>query len=359
MSILDCVLLSQKGDALVFTTSTAEAQLTIPAPLVVVGGKFDKAVALPVGGITSFLSTLPDSVVTITLDENHTITMSYCIGSDDKVKEGLVSLSFQDGDIFPFLPSLKGDNITHIALPTDTLLNAIEQGHVFSAHDDIRHTLNTLCLDVSEDHSECYIVATDGRSLYKETYTADFFRAGQPRKIMVPNQIFRVLSAFSGCNDINVESDGQTLRFTGGNIEFLCKEVEGNYPNYNAVIPRNNPYYITVDKREMVDAVKRVSIFGNGESGLIKLEKNGMFINVSSANIDYATSSQEQVFISDVQCEDGFTIGLNATIFINALKAIDADIIRIDLIDPTRPCVCTAADGIARVLTLCMPMRIE
>lgn len=359
MAILDCVLLSKKGDNLVFTTSTTDSQLTIAAPINVIGGTFDGAVALPVNGIVSFLSTLPDSVVTLTLDDNHAITLDYCLGADDKVKEGRASLTYQDGSEFPLMPEFCADNITHLSLPTSTLLNAIEQAKVFSAHDEVRPVINSLCLDMSDDAKECYMVATNGIIVYKETYTGDFFMSGQPRKFMIYNAYFRVLSAFVGCEQIDIETDGQTLRFTSGDIEFLCKAIEGNYPNYNAVIPKGNPFYIKFDKKEMMDAVKRVSIFGNSESGLVRLTKSSMFVNVLSRNNEYATSSNEQVFITDAHCNEDFAIGINSTNLLNTLNAIDADTIRMDLSDPTRPCLCTADDPSPRVLTICMPMRLD
>lgn len=359
MAILDNVLLSQKDDSLFFTTSSAEAQLTVAAPLNIIDGTFTTPIALPINGIISFLSTLPDSVVTFTINDGLEMTMNYCLGSDDKVKEGSASLTCLDGCNFPFISGLKGEDCMHIELPTDALIGAIDLAKDFTAKDDLRVTMNTLFVDVPADPTECYFVATDGKVLYKKTYNGNFFIGGHPAPFMIHNSYFRALSAFTGCEKVDVQTDGNTLRFASDTTEFICKAVEGNYPNYNAVIPKQNPYNVVFDKKEMLDAVKRVSIFGNTESGLIKLEKNGMFVTVSSFNNEYGTGSSEQVFIDNASCIDGFSIGVNSAYFTSTLSAIDADSILMEMSDPSRPCICKASCPSPRTLTLCMPMRIE
>lgn len=360
ISILDNVLLSQKNGNFVFTTATTDSQLTIAAPLSVISGTFTSPMALPVNGMVSFLSTLPECVVNLTINDDKSLVLDYCFGSGDKVKTGKVSLTYLDGGEFPLIPGLS-DGVTRITLPSDMFLGAIEQAKVFSARDELRMVLNTLCIDIAEDASECYFVATNGKLIIKQTHRPDhpLMQAGNPRPIVIYNGYFRAISAFASCESIDIETDGQSIRLSSGDIEFVCKAVEGKYPNYNAVIPKGNPYYITFDKKELCDAIKRVSIFGNTEMGMVQLQFEGMFINVSARDMEFSTESSEQVFVGDSKCDTGFSIGVNATQITNSLMAIDADTIRMQLSDPSRPCVCTADEASPSVLTLCMPMRLQ
>ena len=110
------------------------------------------------------------------------------------------------------------------------------------------------------------------------------------------------------------------------------------------------------NKKEMLEIIKRVCVFGEKRYNTIVLTKNGMFLNVSAEDLDYSTASDDQVFIVDSQCAEQFRIGFNAVRIENSLNAIDADNVRMELSAPNRPIVITADKPAPKVLTLCMPM---
>jgi len=367
ISILDNVLLSRRADGqFLFTAATQDSQLTIPAPLNLLDGKFEAPVALPVNGIISYLSTLPDCVVNLTLGDNHSLTLDYCTGNDDRVKKGKVSLAYLDGNEFPKVSGIDSDNKLHICLPASVILPAIEQAKIFSATDELRLVMNTLCIHVSDDTSECYLVSTDGHSLIKITHTnnpatggSDFFRGGSPAKMLVHNRFFKTISAFSACESIDILTDGNTIIFSSNDIEFICKAVEGNYPNYNSVIPKNNPFFITVNKKELLNVIKRVSLFGSDATKLVKIQKEGMFLNVSAQDIDFSTYAEDQALIINSECNDGLTIGFHSQKLSNVLNAINTNDVRINLSEPSRPAVITPDDPNPLVMTLAMPMLLN
>ena len=358
MSIFEHVLLTRRDDKLFFTTATSESQLTIPAPLTIASGNLDAPVALPLGGMVSYLASLPDCVVTVTLGDDHSLVLDYCLGSDDKVKTGKASLVYLDGNEFPIFPELSGD-ITHIQLPSSLFINAVEQAKNFSGNDPLRVVLNCLCVDVV-DAAECYLVASNGHTLIKYTHTgSEFLLSGSPTKILISNVFFRPISAFAGCEHINVQTNGQTIRIASGDIDFRCKNVEGRYPNYNSVIPRENPHTLVFDKKELLSVIKRISIFGSVESQLISLGKNGMFLDCNACNFEASTTASEQVFLTDAECPDNFKIGVHSAYITNVISAIDSDTIRFHMSDPSKPIVVTADEPSPRVLTLAMPMLLN
>lgn len=367
LPILDNVLLSMNADGrFYFTTSTGDAQLSVPAPLTIFDGKFTAPVALPLGIITSFLAALPECTVTLVFDEKaSTLKFEYCTEVGDKVKEGEVSVAYYDGKEYPLLKPAT-ENCTHISLPMAVLNSVLAQAKDFIKIDDLRPVMNCLCIDIADDLSELNFVASDGNTLYRRTYSNDpakggseFFRGGEACRILVSLLYFRTLSAFDGCDTVDIQTDGRTIYFSAPDVELTCRAIEGRYPNYRAVIPTGNPYYICVGKAEALAVCSRVSLFSDRSNNNIVLKKEGMFLNVSARDLDYSTAAEDQVLIADSECQDGFSIAFSVQKFITAMSAISADDVRIQMSEPNRAVVITANSPAPDTLTLCMPMLID
>lgn len=367
IAILDNVLLTRKGEQFFLTSSTTEAQLTIPAPLTICNGTYDRDIVLPIKMLSALLGTLPDCVVTFDIpDDSQSFTVEYCTSSEDNVKPGKAQMCLFPGGDFPQMEQPKAEQSSVISLPMSLFHSVVDTADKFAVNDELRPQLSCLCIDVAEDRSEVVFVGTNGQTLVKMTHSndpakggSDFFRSGDPCKMLIHRSYFRTISAFEGSEDITIENDGHTIRFTSGETELICKQVEGRYPNYNAVIPKNNPFYVVFDKKEMLDILRRVSLFSSSASNLVKIVKNGMFLTVSASDEDFAVSGEDQVCIADAQCDDNFRIGLKSTAFQTCINSIPSDTIRMQLIDPTRAVVITADDPAPKVMTLCMPMILN
>lgn len=367
LAILDNVLLTHdENKGFLFISGSSSSQLTIPAPLTLFDGEFEKPVALPIKTFIPFLATLPDCTISMDFDmECKSIALTYCTDSNGNTKEGKASIPFLDGADFPMLVEPKGETI-QLVLPWPFMSNVLTHAGNFTATDELRPQMTCLCIDVADDSSNVLFVATDAQSLIKTTYTNDpatggseFLKSGKPERMLLPQQYFRTMSVFDGCEVVEIESDTHTIKFMADGIEFVCKSIDMKYPNYSSVIPTGNPYYISFNKKEMQEIVKRVSVFGDKSQNLIVFQKNGMFLDVSARDMDYSTSADDQVLILASQCDDNFRIGINAGKLENALSAIDSDNVRMQLSEPNRPLLFTADDPSSRVLTLCMPMLVH
>ena len=349
------------------TSSTTEAQLTIPAPLTLCGGKFDNPIVLPIKMLSSLLGTLPDCVVTLdVVEDGQTFTVEYCTGSGDSVKSGKASMAYFSGDEYPQMVLPNSEKSTIISLPGQLFRSVIDTADKFVQIDELRPTLSSLCVDIADDRSEVIFAATDGHILTKITHNndpqkggSDFFRKGEPCKTLIHRNYFRTLSAFDGCEEISIENDGNTIRFSSGDIELICKHMEGKYPNYNGVIPKSHPYFVIFEKKEMLDILRRVSLFSNSASNLVKVEKNGIFINVSASNMDFSMSGEDQVLISNAECPDNFRIGLKSSAFQTCINSIPSDTIRMQLLDSMHAVVLNADTPAPKVMTLVMPMVLD
>ena len=367
IAILDNVLLTRKGEQFFLTSSTTEAQLTIPAPLTICNGTYDRDIVLPIKMLSALLGTLPDCVVTFDIpDDSQSFTVEYCTSSEDNVKPGKAQMCLFPGGDFPQMEQPKAEQSSAISLPMSLFHSVVDTADKFAIMDELRPQLSCLCVDVAEDRSEVVFVGTNGQTLVKMTHSndpakggSDFFRGGKPGNMLIHRNYFRTISAFDGSEDITIENDGHTIRFTSGETELICKQVEGRYPNYNAVIPKNNPFYVVFDKKEMLDILRRVSLFSSNASNLVEIKKNGIFLTVSASDADFSVAGEDQVCIADAQCDDNFRIGLKSTAFQTCINSIPSDTIRMQLLDPTRAVVITADDPAPKVMTLCMPMILN
>ena len=370
IAILSNVLLTQRKDdgKFFFVSATTDSELIIPAPLTIVEGSFKEDVVLPITSLLSLLSTLPaDCVVTMDLsqDKDRSMNIEYCTQNGENVKKGNVSLVYFSAESFP--RAAQPDNASlHISLPMSTFSNVLSHAGKFVSDSDLRPVMRCLCIDVAEDRSEVIFVASNGHVLIKlihtnnpETGGSNFFRSGTPGKILVYSCFFKTLSVFDGCEDIDIEANESMVRFTAGDITFVCKKAEGQYPNYNSVIPRNNPHKITVDKRELANVVKRVALFSSESSNLIVLKKDGMFLDVSAQDLDFNMSANDQVLVTDGTCPEGHSIGFKASSLLDVLAPIPSDTVTLHLSDPSHAGVVTANESSPRALTLLMPMILN
>ena len=370
VAILANVLLTQRKEdgQFFFVSATTDSELIIPAPLTIVEGSFKEDAVLPIGNLLSLLSTLPaDCVVTMDLsqDKERNMNIEYCTQSGENVKKGNVSLIYFGAESFP--RAAQPDNAAlHISLPMTIFKNVLSHAGKFIDNSELHPIMNCLCIDVAEDRSDVTFVASNGHVLIKlihtnnpETGGSDFFREGTPGKMLVHSAYFKTLSASEECEDIDIECNENMVRFTSGDITFVCKKVEGKYPNYNSAIPKNNPYTVVVDKRELASVVKRVALFASESSNLIVLKKDGMFLDITAQDLDFSMAANDQVLINDSTCPEGHSIGFKASSLLDVLAPIPDDSICLHLSDPSSAAVITANESSPRALTLLMPMIIN
>ena len=370
MAILANVLLTQRRDGdgkFFFISATSDSQLTIPAPFSIVEGKYSKDIVLPVAMLTSFIGTLPgDCVVTFDISEDsQDFTIEYCTGDGENVKTGKVSLGYDKADDFPLARKI-GDEYTEVVFPMSVFKSVLGNAGKFVAADELRPVMNCLCIDVTEDFSEAVFVASDGHKLFKQIHPnkpeqggSDFYRQGAAMKILVHSQYLKVLSVFEDCEDINIQCDGKMVRFASGDIEYVCTLVDGKYPNYNSVIPKDTPYYAVCNKRELLSIIKRISLFSSESSKLISMKKDGMFLDISAQDIDFSVSGEDQVLVTDSECPEGFLIGFSWLTLMDSVNAIPTENVRLNFIDKSRAITVTEDNPASKVTTLVMPMLLN
>jgi len=223
--------------------------------------------------------------------------------------------------------------------------------------------MSAVALDVKDE--QVIFVGTDGHSLYKyEYFHGAPFLSGEKTVILIPNTIVGSLQTpFLGVEAIEVLYDGKHVCLRAGDISFTIRDIEKKYPNYNSVIPKSNPYHVILPVASLLGALKRVQLMASDASNMVKLSKDGMFVNLSAADIDFSKSASENLTLAEVDkpltLPDAFAIGFKAVTLLKLLDNISTDNVRIELSDPAHAML-IKEDAENSVLTeLCMPMKLE
>ncbi len=293
------------------------------------------------------LKTLPEQPITIAIDENLAITVKYKGG-----KFELAGLSPQE---FPKEKDVA--NATRISIPSKVLLNGIEKTIFCSSTDDLRPIMTSVYLDITE--GQISFVASDGHKLAllelrDESMTEQISFA-------LPLKIATILKGLIKPTDelINIFVNNNSVRLEYGSESIIATLQEGNYPNYRSVLPQNNDKILSIGKADLNGAIKRVSVFANQASSLVKLELSKDLIKLSAQDIDFSTAADETVACGYTGTE--MAIGFKGHLLTELISAIPTSDLHMSFFDPSRATLITPVDDKPedKLTYLLMPMMLN
>ncbi len=347
LPILDCFLFDLQDGTLSVTVSDSET--TMQTAVEVNDSNEDGRFAIVAKTLLDALKEIPEQPLTFDINMNTLeITVLY--------QNGKYSLMGQNADEFPQAAML-GDNAVKVELEAQVLLNGINRAFFATADDELRPVMNGIYFDITTD--DITMVASDGHKLVrcktmqsKGNERAAFILPKKPAMLMkglLPKE----------AGQVTIEFDERNAMFTLENYQMVCRLIEGRYPNYNSVIPQNNPNKVTVDRQLMLGALRRVSIFSSQASSLIKLRLQDDNMVVSAQDIDFSTSAEET--LSCQYTGSPMSIGFKSTFLIDILNNISANEVVIELTDPSRAGVILPVEQEEGedLLMLLMPMMLN
>lgn len=347
LPILDNFLLSLNGDVLIVTGSDSETVMTSRIEVVEAEGSGE--VAIPSKTLLEIAKEIGNQPITFEMDDDTLqIKVSYLNGQFDLMGVNAADYPRRGED------AQEGSRV--FTLPAAMLLKGIDNTIYAVATDTLRPMMTGIFWDIDENHIT--FVASDTHKLVKYTNSqgAPGFRGG----FILPSKPAAIMRNILGSeeNDVEVRMDDRGATFRAGNYTLSCKFIKGNYPNYNRVIPKDNPYHITVDREGLLNAVRRVSLFASKATCLVKLTVSGGSLHIEGRDIDYSTSAEENVPCS----YDGqpMTIGFNSGFMTDILTNLKCTDVLISLSDPARPGIfepLTQEEG-ENVVVLQMPMQV-
>lgn len=347
LPILDDFLFELQKDTLLITASDLETTMTVTIPLE--KAEDPGAVTIPAKILLDTLKTFADIPVQLTINEE---TLAVEISAGD----GKYKLSGHKSDEFPQTPEL--ENTVGIAIDADLLVNAINKTLFAAGNDELRPVMSGVFFELTPDDITC--VATDAHKLVR--YKRTDFSATESASFIMPrkplNQLKSILTLVEGA--VNVEYNQTNAVFSFGNVKMTCRLIDGKYPNYEAVIPTENPHKLTVDRGSLLNAIRRVAIFANQSTHQVRFKLSGKELLLSAEDIDFSNEARERLTCSYEG--DDMEIGFNSRFLQEMLNNIDSEEVIIEMSAPNRAGIMhplTVDNEAEDILMLVMPVMLN
>ncbi len=346
MAILDNFLFRLEGNTLTMTASDQETTMTTQVELLEAEGEGLFAVSAKI--LLDPLKELPDQPLTFEINDSNLEIFLY-------FQNGKYNFIGVNGDEYPQRPAMSEDAKRFI-LPSQTLLQGINRTLFAADDDELRPIMNGICFDIYPEKivfvasNRHKLVRLNSLSITPDT-TATFILPKKPA-----NLLKNILPKESG--DVTIEFDDKNARFTMSGFVLDCRLIEGKYPNYESVIPQNNSNRLVVDRALFVNVLRRVSVFSNQASNLVKLLLHDNQMHVSAQDIDFSTSAEETIACN--YSGDKMSIGFKSTFLIEILNTISSQEVIIDLSDASRAGLVLPLENEEKeeLLMLLMPMML-
>lgn len=329
------------------TVSASDLETTMSSSLEVESASKGN-VAIPARLLLDTLKTFPEQPLTFVVEDNNTVEISS--------NHGKYAVAYANGDEFPKAVELEDPSSTTIS--GEILATAIGKTIFAAGNDDLRPVMSGVFFQFSPENLT--FVATDAHKLVK--YTRSDVKASQVAEFIMPKKPLNLLKGIlAGMEeDISIEYNDYNAKFSFSNTELVCRLIDGKYPNYEAVIPKENPNKLTIDRTQFLNSVRRVSIFSNKTTHQIRLKIAGAELNISAEDIDYSNKAEERL-TCDYQGDD-LQIGFNSRFLTEMLNNLDANDILLEMSLPNRAGILTPNDGLDEgesVTMLVMPVMLN
>ena len=347
LPILDCFLFQVANGEMSITASDSDN--VIKSTLALTDHDGEGEFCVPNRVILDALKELPEQPLHFDVDaagEAVAIKIVY--------QNGLYNFTGQSAEEYPRTQSMN-DACTTVSLPTEMLINNISRSLFATASDELRPVMNGIYFDLTAD--ALAIVASDGHKLVRsKNFT---IKSESPSAFNLPKKPASLLkNILSKDDDAIIKFDDRSAEIQFTDDVMRCRLIDGRYPNYNSVIP-NNPNEVTVDRRGLQSALRRVLPFASESSQLIRFHIESGRFEVSSEDIDFSTSAKEQL-----SCEyngSPISIGFKGSSLMEILSNLTSDNIIIQLADPSRAGIIVPAEQPENedILMLIMPMLLN
>ena len=348
IQILDCILFELQDGQLRLKASDSET--TLVSTLNVDEADSNGVFAIKAATIINGLKEIADQPITLEVNpETHEIVIFYQNGRSSFVGQG--------GEEYPVYPDIK-DDAQQLSIDTNVLLNGISRAIFATAEDEIRPVMNGIYFDITPD--SVTFVASDGHKLVRDrSYTTH--GGEQPSAFILPKKPAKMLKDILAkeSGDAIVKFDDRNARVELENYVLSCRLIEGRYPNYNAVIPQDNPFRVTVDRVTLIGALRRVLVFASTATSLVKLRVDQNDLTVSTQDIDFSTSAEEHVLCD--YSGTAMSIGFKGPFLVDILNSMASQEVVLELADPSRAGVIVPAEQEEQedLLMLLMPMMLN
>ncbi|MBN2683424.1 MAG: DNA polymerase III subunit beta [Bacteroidales bacterium] len=351
LPILDNYLFELEGNNLTITASDLET--TFITTIQIDNSEGDITLAVEAKKINEIVKELGNQPLTFNID-------SETLNIDIVTETGKFSIKGVEGIDFPKVPGLKEESKVSLNLKSEILFHGINSTLFATADDELRPVMNGVFFEINVDNLT--FVASDAHKLVK--YSRKEVNSEIASSFILPKKPANLLKNILSKDDteVMINFDGKNAHFTLPKYKLVCRLVEGNFPNYSSVIPTENPNVLEIDRLEFYNTLKRVSIFSNQASNLVRLHINANQLKISAQDIDFSVSAHEHVNCS--YDGDELEIGFKSIFLMEILQNISTTNVSMEFSDPTRAGIVKPHEKDKEnenedVLMLLMPMMIN
>jgi DNA polymerase III subunit beta len=345
LPILENFLFEIKDGILTISATDLQTSMTTSLP---VESKEDGKVAIPSKILLETLKTLPDQPISFSVDD---ATFSIEISAGD----GKYKLSGENGEDFPKIPVV--ENASSVNMTASVLSEAINKTLFAVSNDELRPAMTGVFCQLSPEHVT--FVATDAHKLVR--YRRKDAKSEAATTFILPKKALTLLKSSLPGDDVSVavEYNSTSAFFRFGNINLICRLIDERYPDYEAVIPQNNPNKLIIDRSLFLNCLRRVVIFANKTTHQVRLKITGSELNISSEDIDFANEAHERLSCQ-YEGED-MEIGFNAKFLIEMLNNLGGEEVLLEMSTPNRAGLLMPQthDEQEDVLMLVMPVMLN
>ncbi len=348
LPILDDFLFQLGEDGLKITVSDLETTMTVKMQPDMVEGTGE--VTIPARILLDIMKNFPDVPVTVSVAED---TLAVVLRAGD----GQYKLSGHKSDEFPQIPVMEDTSVWEI--PADVLATGFEKTVFATGNDEIRPIMSGVLMEMKENYMT--FVATDAHKLVR--YRRTDIRSDVQASFIMPkkpiNQLKNILGSM-GDEPVKIEFNRTNASYVFGDYKLVCRLIEGHYPNYEAVIPANNPNQLTIDRQLFLSAIRRVAVFSSKATHQVRFKISGQEIMLTAEDIDFYNEAKERLTCS--YTGDDIEIGFNSRFFQEMLNNLDTAEVRLEMSAPNRAGILVPVDNQNAgedVLMLLMPVMLN
>ena len=319
LPILDNFLFEINNNILVLSSSDLESTMT--SQIEIESTSTDK-IAISAKLLTDILKTFSEQPLTFIKTDNNTIEIS--------ASNGKYSLAYLNGDEFPKQVEILDAHET--VINGSDLGNAINSTIFASGTDDLRPVMSGVFFQFNSESLK--FVATDAHKLVKFETTE--YTASEVSEFIMPKKPLQILKGIIQTvdYDLTIQHNDSNAKFIFDKSSITCRLIDGKFPNYEAVIPKDNPNVLTIDRQLFLNSARRVSIFSNKTTNQVRLKLAGSLLNISAEDFDFSNKADE-----NLECQysgDDIQIGFNSKFLIEMLNNLDSDMITLSMSHPNR-----------------------
>lgn len=348
LPILDDFIFRLEGDTLHMTAADTENMMT--TTVCITEGNGEGSFAINAKNMMDVLKNMAEIPLTFDFDETaNKVKVTY--------QNGVFSLPTDSPEEFPQPYPIK--TALTVSIREDILQENIARTVFATAQDELRPVMNGIFFDLTD---ECLaVVASDGHQLVRNKIFSVQATEDNKGSFILPKKPAHILKNTLRKVDavVSIAADDSRVEFITDSFTLNCRLIEGRYPNYNSVIPKNNPNTLTVDRTSLMAALKRVSPFANGQSQLMRFNIQQFNLRIEAEDYDFSKTAEESV-VAEYNGND-IKIGFKSGTLLGILDNIKSTEVQMQLADPSRAGLIVPSEQPEQqeILMLIMPMLLN